>query len=158
MTSTLTSRPSEPESKPTLTVNKVVAGAGAAATSAVAGSFYGATGTIVGAAIGSLISTVAASLYEHSLDRTRERVHARVRLLRRGGADPEATQLLRAVPPAAARRQAGYTAPPAPGRRWPMLIAGGVLAFVLSLLAVTGVELLKGSQLASADTGTSVGS
>lgn len=157
MTSSLTRRPSEPETKHTLTINKVVAGAGAAATSAVAGSFFGAPGTIVGAAAGSIVSMVAATLYERSLDRTRESVHARVRRLWRGGADTEATRLLRAMPPAAGRPRARYARPQAPGRRWLIPVAGSVLVFVLGLLAVTGLELVKGSQLASADEGTSVG-
>ena len=41
-----------------LTVNKVIAGAGAAATSAVLGSFFGAMGTVAGAALGSVFSAV----------------------------------------------------------------------------------------------------
>ena len=39
-----------------------------------------------------------------------------------------------------------------------MPVAGSVLVFVLGLLAVTGLELVKGSWLTSADQGTSVGS
>ncbi len=62
-----------------LTVNKVIAGAGAAATSAVLGSFFGAMGTVTGAAVGSIASTVVTSLYEHSLNRTRDTVAARIR-------------------------------------------------------------------------------
>ena len=68
-----------------LTVNKVIAGAGAAATSAVLGSFFGAMGTVAGAAVGSVASTMVTSLYEHSLDRTRDTVAARIRRRRRGG-------------------------------------------------------------------------
>jgi hypothetical protein len=53
---------------PDLTVNKVLAGAGAAVTSAVLGSFFGVAGTVVGAAVGSVASTIATSLYESSLN------------------------------------------------------------------------------------------
>src|SRR3954454_2305829 len=59
-----------------LTINKVIAGAGAAATSAVLGSFFGAEGTVAGAALGSIASTMATSLYEHSLNRTQDSVAA----------------------------------------------------------------------------------
>jgi hypothetical protein len=70
-----------------LTVNKVLAGAGAAVTSAVLGSYFGATGTVAGAALGSVASTVATTLYQHSLDRTRDTLVARVRLSRGRGTD-----------------------------------------------------------------------
>ena len=53
---------------PDLTVNKVLAGAGAAITAAVLGSFFGVAGTVVGAAVGSVASTIATSLYERSLN------------------------------------------------------------------------------------------
>src|SRR5215212_2270215 len=55
-------------------------GAGAAATSAVVGSFYGAAGTVLGAALGSVVSMIATTLYQHSLDRTRDTVKARIKL------------------------------------------------------------------------------
>ena len=42
-----------------LTVNKVLAGAGAAVTSAVLGSYFGATGTVAGAALGSVATAPA---------------------------------------------------------------------------------------------------
>ena len=57
--------------KKDLGVNKLIAGAGAAATSAILGSFFGAMGTVTGAAVGSIASTVVTSVYEHSLNRTR---------------------------------------------------------------------------------------
>src|SRR4051794_34870406 len=66
----------QPARKVDLTVNKVIAGAGAAATSAVLGSFFGALGTVAGAAIGAIASTMATSLYEHSLNRTQDTVAA----------------------------------------------------------------------------------
>src|SRR4051795_11636587 len=75
----------QPARKGDLTVNKVIAGAGAAATSAVLGSFFGALGTVAGAAIGGIASTVATSLYEPSLNRTRPTV-ARLRSRRRAPA------------------------------------------------------------------------
>ena len=57
----------------------MIAGAGAAATSAVLGSFFGAMGTVTGAAVGSIASTMVTSIYEHSLNRTQETMAAQLR-------------------------------------------------------------------------------
>ncbi len=146
-----------------LTVNKVLAGAGAAATSAVLGSYFGATGTVAGAALGSVASTVATTLYQRSLDHTRDRFVARVRLpVRRtdssGSEAPtvqltapqvfspdDATTVLRVEP--VLRR---------PRRVW-LWIGATVLVFVIGLLVVTGIEWAKGSTLTTGESGTSVG-
>jgi hypothetical protein len=167
-----------------LTINKVIAGAGAAATSAVLGSFFGAMGTVSGAALGSVFSTVVTSFYQHSLDKTRDTVKARVKLPggrtidvtrttevpapQTGGDaartrvyvspsdDDRPTEVLSAVPAAGA-----VDAGPPHSRRRLMVMAGfTVVVFALALLAVTGVELLKGSPLnntGSSGSGTSVG-
>ncbi len=100
-----------------LTVSKIVAGAGAAATTAVVGSVFGADGTVIGAAVGSIVSAVAAAAYERSLDRTRRVVVARVRPP--GGRTAEITQVIatdvtQVIPaqrPAAAARAGGPVAP-----------------------------------------------
>src|SRR3954451_14268702 len=154
--------------RPDLTVNKVIAGAGAAAASAVVGSFYGAAGTVLGAALGSVVSMIATTLYQHSLDRTRDRVKARIKLaggrtvdvagkvevpaprvtaaggtgrarvyVTPTGLTDKPTAVLSAVSPAA----------PARPRRWMVPAAVTVGVFLLGLLAVTGVELVKGSTL-----------
>ena len=133
----------EPKKKD-LTVNKLIAGAGAAATSAVLGSFFGALGTVGGAALGSVFSAVVTWLYQHSLDKTRETVKARVKLpgggtvkvsgttevpAPRGAADQtstrvfvtpgdQPTEVMSAVPPstpARRRRGAAEVAAPAAG-------------------------------------------
>jgi hypothetical protein len=148
---------------PDLTVNKVIAGAGAAATSAVLGSYFGATGTVAGAALGSVASTVATTLYQRSLDRTRDTIVARVRLTggrqtdlsdrptvhlevpqQRVSTEPATTQLQ--VEPVLRR--------PRPFWLW----AGAtVMVFVVGLLVVTGLEWAKGSSLTTGQPGTSVG-
>jgi hypothetical protein len=158
-----------------LTVSKVIAGAGAAATSAVAGSIFGADGTVVGAAVGSVVSAVTAAAYERSLDRTRTVVVSKVRLP--GGQTAEVTQI---IPPDAAttrvldpdatqeipvqRRAAGIRSttevapvPPARRIRLPLLVGATALIFLVGLLAVTGVELLAGGPVLSSQQGTSVG-
>jgi hypothetical protein len=153
-----------PAKAPELTVNKVLAGAGAAVTSAVLGSYFGATGTVAGAALGSVASTVATTLYQRSLDRTRDTILARVRITgsrspdlsdtptvqltvpeQRGPAEEPATTQLRVEP--VLRR---------PRKVW--LWAGAtVLVFVIGLLVVTGLEWAKGASLTTGQPGTSVG-
>ncbi len=132
-----------------LSVNKIVAGAGAAATTAVLGSFFGAAGTVAGAALGSVASTVATTIYQRSLDRTRETIVARIRPV--AGArvgDADATVRLRVEP----------AVPPArPRRRWAVWVGATALVFLLGLLAVTGIEWIKGSTITAGDSGTSVG-
>jgi hypothetical protein len=167
-----------------LTVNKVLAGAGAAVTSAVLGSYFGATGTVAGAALGSVASTVATTLYQHSLDRTRDTLVARVRLSRGRGTDlsdaptvqltlpqprvspdssDEATTQLRvepASPDSADQATTQLRVEPAlrmPRRRIWLLVGATVLVFAIGLLVVTGLEWAKGSSLTTGQPGTSVG-
>lgn len=159
-----------------MTVSKIVAGAGAAATTAVAGSVFGADGTVVGAAVGSVVSAVTNAAYERSLDRTRKVVVSRVRLP--GGhtadvtqvipaddavatqvLDPDATQIIPAQRAAAIRSGTVVAPVPEPPRRrrLPLLIGATALIFLVGLLAVTGVELLAGGPVLSSQKGTSVG-
>ena len=132
---------------PDITLSKVLAGAGAAVTSAVIGSFFGVAGTIVGAAVGSVASTVATALYELSLNRTREQILARLRAREAAGG------------PDGAEDDVDGPTPDGPGPRRPnwMLLAGvTVLVFLLGMLALTGYEWVKGSTVAG-EPGTSVG-
>ena len=176
MTSSLRNPPPPPPSgaaaKASLTVSKVVAGAGAAATTAVAGSAFGADGTVVGAAVGSIVSAVATATYERSLDQTRKIVTTRVR---RGGEDVEITQVMsteaiaaevtQVIPaqrPATGAHPTGSIAPAVPARprrtRWPVLAGATVLIFAVGMLLVTGIEFFTGGPvLSSNQSGTSVG-
>ena len=166
----------DPPKSPGLNLNKIIAGAGAAATTAVAGSFFGAAGTVLGAALGSVVSTLATAIYQHSLDRTRDRVKVRITLPARrtvdaaGKVEVSATRIAAGGGAGRARvhpRPAGSAdrpttmlspvVPARPRRRWAALIAITVGVFLVGLLAVTGVELLKGSTLTRGDSGTSVG-
>ena len=158
MTSSPTKSPPAPERrKADLSVNKVIAGAGAAATAAVAGSYFGAAGTIAGAAIGSVVTTITTAAYQRSLDRTRETVHARVRIP--GGRD---LGVPRAESPASGTEPGLSDQPPTlPRRRWQrhgsLLVGATALIFLLAMLGVTGLELIKGSQLLGGQPGTSIG-
>lgn len=152
--------PAEPEPTPKkrdLTINKVLAGAGAAATSAVLGSYFGAAGTVAGAALGSVASTLSTSLYQHTLDHSRERIVRRIR----PSDEPETVVLpaprfpvdgdtvrLEVEPDV----RAGMSR-----RRIAIYVSATVLVFALALLAVTGLELVKGSSLTTGQEGTSVG-
>jgi hypothetical protein len=141
---------------------------------------FGAAGTVLGAALGSVVSTLAAAVYEHSLDRTRDTVKARIKLpggrtvdvagkvevpAPRVAAGGEAGQAHVFVTPAEStnRRRTmvlpsvSPASPARPLRRWVALTALAFGVFLLGLLAVTGVELLKGSTLTRGETGTSVG-
>lgn len=145
-----------------LTLNQVVAGAGAAATSAVLGSYFGATGTVAGAALGSVASAVATTLYKHSLDRTRDTIAARLQS-RRGATGAEAPTTVLAVPrprtPAEQPTVHLSVAPDTrPSRR--RMIVGAVVTvvvFTVGLIVVTGLEWAKGSSLTTGQPGTSVG-
>ena len=156
-----------------LTVNKVIAGAGAAATSAVLGSFFGAMGTVAGAALGSVFSAIVTSVMQHSLDKTRDTVKARVKLP--GGrtvkvasttevpAPPagdgsttrvfvtpgdQATEVISAVPAV----DAGL---PKSRRRLLVMTGFTVVVFAIGMLAITGLELVKGSPLNTSSSSTS---
>ena len=152
--------------KKDLTVNKLVAGAGAAAVSAVLGSFFGAMGTVAGAAVGSVFSAVITAAMQHSLDRTRDTVKARVKLpggktvkvesttevpAPRGTADQastrvfvtagdQPTEVLSAIP-------AVDAGPPKSRRRLLVMTGFTVVVFAIGMLAITGIELVKGSPL-----------
>ena len=141
-----------------LSVNKILAGAGAAATTAVLGSYFGAAGTVAGAALGSVASTVATTIYQRSLDRTSKTIVARIRPV--AGADPGATAPMPRLPSdeATVQLRVEPVVPPAPPRRrWMVWVGATVLVFLLGLLAVTGIEWIKGSAVTSGDPGTSVG-
>lgn len=168
-----TADPRAPAAPPELSTSKVLAGAGAAATTAVVGSFFGVTGTVVGAALGSVVSTVGTALYQRSLDKVRARVRlpggrtvpvaraVEVPAPRTADEATSARVVVRPiVPPDPGAPPAAGTRPPArrhPRRTGVLVAAAAVLAFALGLAAVSGVEWLRGSTLADGAPGTSVG-
>jgi len=161
------------EKKPDLTVNKIIAGAGAAATTAVFGSFFGASGTVAGAALGSVVTTLGTTLYQRSLDRTKETVLARVKIPGRKDAvvvaepvDPLATIPLQRRPdeaggptmlqPALGDEPAEQTRPWYTRKSLLLAAASTVAAFVVGMVVITGVEWVKGSPISGGTSGTSV--
>lgn len=152
---------------PPLTLNTLLAGAGAAATSAIVGSLFGAAGTVAGAALGSVVLTLATAVYHRSLDRTRDTVKSHISLP--GGRNLQVTVQAEVPAPRKASEAttdarpgpAAPALPPAswrhPRRRTVVLAGMALLIFALGLGLVTGIELLKGSTLTRGDDGTSVG-
>ncbi|HWO62297.1 MAG TPA: hypothetical protein VNO31_19935 [Umezawaea sp.] len=142
---------------------QIAAGALAAVTAAFLGSQLNVAGTIAGAAVASVISTIGGALYQSSIERTRESV-------RRVGSKawvvkPVDGETASAAAAEAAETAAGTTAEtevdtedkPSKIRRWPKVAAGSVLVFVLGMLAVTGVEWVRGAPLSGGSAGTSLG-
>ena len=138
------------------------------------GSFFGAMGTVTGAALGSVFSAVVTSAMQHSLDKTRDTVKARIKVPGGGtvkvesttevpapngtGASPstrvfvtpgdQPTQVISAVP--------AIDAGPPKSRRRLLLMAGfTVVVFAIGMLAITGIELVKGSPLNTSSSSTS---
>jgi hypothetical protein len=174
-----------PAASPSLTVNKVLAGAGAAATTAVMGSFFGATGTVTGAALGSVVSTVVTAVYQRSLDRTKETVLQKVKLPSGASVVLRGTDAPTTVAPSTSEKVDPYATVPlqrrtttengstvlVPAEQAPVPvpeeakrrirkrvwvpIAGAAVAFVAAMALITGIEALKGSSL-SGNSGTSV--
>src|SRR3979409_1864085 len=67
-------RPDDPTRQIELNMDQVAAAALAAVTTAVLGSVLGAAGTLIGAAGASVITTVGTTVYQASLERSREKV------------------------------------------------------------------------------------
>jgi hypothetical protein len=167
-------------------IPQVMSGALAAITAAVLGSTMGVAGTVVGAGLASVVTTVGGTLYLRSIHRTRQGVQSVRNLVvtRVGGTDVTLVEERRAEPaPTAgtevreeteekatdeAATEAGTEAgtearadaddqPPERRRiRWPAVIAASVLAFVIGMLVITGVEWLRGAPLSGGE-GTTVG-
>ncbi len=138
------------------------------------GSFFGALGTVGGAALGSVFSAVVTSLYQHSLDKTRDTVKAKVKLPGGGTlkvtGTPEVpgsrsgtststtrvfvtpgdqpTEVMAAVP-------AVDAGPPRSRRRLLVMTGFTVVVFAIGMLAITGIELVKGSPLNSSSNSSS---
>lgn len=157
-----------------VSVTQVAAGALAAVTAAALGSTLGVAGTVVGAAVASVVTTVGSAVYRRSLERTQERLRARV-IGGRGGSesdeaperkpdardgvndDHEATVLLGPLGSVAPRGKPTSTGRGALRTRWPVLLGASVVVFVVGMLLVTGVELIRGAPLAGGSGGSSVG-
>jgi hypothetical protein len=134
--------------------SQVLAGAMAAVTAAVLGSTMGFAGTVVGAGLASIVTTLGGALYLRSIQRTKQGVQTvRDKVVARAGGT--SVTLVEEAPEAPAEGEDDQ--PPARRKlRWPAVVVGSVLAFVLGMMAVTGVEWLRGEPLSGGE-GTTVG-
>jgi hypothetical protein len=117
-----------------LRVPKLLAGALAAVTAAVAASFFGVEGTLIGAALGSILVAPAEVAYTRSL--ASAHTLARRSLLRRAGEE------------AAASEEGASKAHPQP-IRWRRVAVAAVAAFGIAVVAITGMEAVAQQPLAS---------
>lgn len=142
-----------------LTVSKILAVAGAGATSAVFGSLFGVAGTVLGAAMGSVLITVGTSLYQRSIDRARSAVTSRLRPNEPGPEEPATVIIAPPVHPGDQPTEliAPADVPARSRRRFVGYVLATVIGFAIALGMVTGVEALKGSTLLQGESGTSVG-
>lgn len=140
---------------------QIAAGALAAVTAAYLGSKLNVAGTVAGAAVASIVSTIGATLYERSIERTREsvrKVGSKAWVVRADKpGEPAEIDESDAVEPDADQQAAAEEPKPVRTVRWPVVVAGSVLAFVLGMLAITGVEWLRGAPLSGGDQGTTLG-
>jgi hypothetical protein len=127
---------------------QIAAGALAAVTAAFLGSQLNVAGTIAGAAVASVVSTIGSALYQSSIERTRESV-------RRVGSKAWVVKPVDGETASATEVDTEDEEPET--RRWPKMAAGAVLVFVLGMLAVTGVEWVRGAPLSGGSEGTSLG-
>jgi hypothetical protein len=149
------------EKHESIRISQVLAGALAAVTAAVLGSTMGVAGTVVGAGVASVVSSVGGALYLRSIQRTGQGVRSvRNLVVTRAGAttvtvvekseEPEKSE------DSADGLEAGEERPPARRIGWRAVVAGSVLAFVLGMAVITGVEWLRGEPLSGGE-GTTIG-
>jgi len=131
-----------------LKVSRVAATALAAVTTALLGSMLGAEGTLIGAAAASVVTTVATSVYQTSLERSRERVRSLAHRTRPAhpAADAEQPQPSGAEP---SRRSATW--------RWVGVVVGAIGGFALAMLVITGIEWARGETIGDNGKGTTIG-
>jgi hypothetical protein len=130
-----------PARKTDLNMTHVAAAALAAVTAAVLGSVLGAAGTLIGAAGASVITTVSTTLYQASLERSRDKVRS---LAQRSGPVPPAPQ---------PRDRSGHVVT----LRWGVMIVGALGAFLAAMVVITGFEWANGETVGGNGQGTTIG-
>jgi hypothetical protein len=143
-----------------LKLSRIAATALAAVTTALVGSKLGAEGTLIGAAAASVVTTVATSIYQTSLERSRERVRSLAHRSR--SAYPTAVDTL----PSRTEFGDGFRDHPEqpPGRfersakrRWAAVTLGAFGGFVLAMMTITGFEWASGQVVGGNGKGTTIG-
>ncbi len=147
------------EQKIELSIPRVLAGALAAASAAVAASWLGIAGTVTGAVIASVMVSVGTALYAHPLERSSQRLRELPVLPERyrGAEEPEVAETMALAsidPPEPARvRRNDTTAAKRerPRRRvhWGAVAASSVVTLVAGFGILTGAEALLGTSISS---------
>ncbi len=107
-----------------LSAIQVIAGALASVSAALVASTFGLKGTLLGAAMTSIVASVGGALYTHSLRRAHVRIRTRL--------NPHTGRIERIViPPQRVRRPI----------RWGMVFGGAGLVFLVTMGAITVMEL-----------------
>ncbi|WP_130345443.1 hypothetical protein [Herbihabitans rhizosphaerae] len=131
---------------------QVIAAALAAVTAAILGSTLGVAGTVMGAGIASVVTTVGGELYVRSLKRTKDAAAA---------LSVTRTERTRIVPPVTPSAATVAPEPERAGRprkfRWPLIIGTSAIAFVIGMLALTGIEYATGGAITGTDGKTTIG-
>lgn len=147
-----------------LKTTQILASALAAVTAALLGSRLGSAGTLVGAAIGSVVTQTASTVYLRSLERARTAVSTTpwrtmisahrptaISTIPTGtGDDPPGDPAL--SPDARAQRRQPHSS----RVPWVLAGAGALVAFVLAVVVLTGLESVRGTAL-SGGNGTTLG-
>jgi hypothetical protein len=161
MTAPQSSRsPDTPTTTSDLRLSRIAAAAFAAVTTALLGSKLGAEGTLIGAAAASVITTVATSVYQASLERSRERV----RSLAHRSRSTHST----AVDMLPGRNGSGdkfgdgagqprSRSPRSATWRWGGVVLGAFGGFALAMMVITGFEWASGQAVGGNGKGTTIG-
>jgi hypothetical protein len=153
--------PRSPDTAPhwtDLKVSRVAGAALAAVTTALLGSRLGAEGTLIGAAGASVVTTVATSVYQTSLERSRERVRS---MAHRPRSRPSVANTVDTLP--AEQGLGDDTGQPSDRSRrsamwrWGGVVAGALGGFVLAMLMITGIEWASGETVGGNGKGTTIG-
>lgn len=142
-------------------ISQVLAGALAAVTAAVLGSTMGVAGTVAGAGVASVVSTVGGALYLRSIQRTGQGVRSVRNLVVTRAGSTTVTVVEKSEEPEKSvdsAESADGVGEQSPARRigWRAVVVGSVLAFVLGMAVITGVEWLRGEPLSGGE-GTTIG-
>jgi hypothetical protein len=162
--------PDDTTRKINLNLTHVAAAALAAVTTAVLGSVLGAAGTLIGAAGASVITTIGTTLYQASLERSRERVHSLAQRTRPLSSSRErsgtgASHSAAANAALGDEQLTGSTRGPQPGDRsrrfmtlrWGAMIVGALGAFMLAMMVITSFEWASGETVGGNGKGTTIG-
>ena len=123
--------------RPELSITQLIAGAGATVTATVAASYFGVGGTLIGAGAVSVLSTVGATIYQHFLDRGRQRIVAKIPARAGAGLDDDVVD---PVPTGTGGR---------PWPKWYVLCGAAAGIFLAVMGLVTAFELFTGKPLSN---------